>query len=236
LAEIKFYNMDTQKLFIILFFLAVAGIVLGNYFFNKKARVRRKLKKATGKRITDFVSGEIAKVVGKIEYAGKSLVAPLSGRPCAYYYVLVEQKVSSNKSAYWETLIEEEVAGPFVIRDGKYCAHINSQNIKSYLVEDREYSSGFMEDATGTLEKYLEDHGQKSENFLGLNKRIRYKEGILEEGELIAVVGRGEWKKAEQEQLPDSYGRVLSISSTDKEAVYLSDDPDTVKTQYAGAN
>lgn len=228
--------MNTQALIIVLFLLAFAGIVFGNYFFNKKARIKRKLKRATGKKITDFVSGEIAKVAGKIEYVGDPLVAPLSGRPCAYYYVLVEQKVSSGKSSSWEILIEEEVGGTFVIRDGKHCAHINSKNIKSYLVEDREYSSGFLEDATQVLEKYLHDHGQKSENFLGLNKSIRYKEGVLEEGELIAVVGRGEWKKAEQEQLPDSYGRVLSISSTDKEAIYLSDDPETVKVKYAGAN
>lgn len=211
-------------------------MIIGNVFFNKEARVRRKLKKAAGKKISDFASGEIAKVVGKIEYVGKPLVAPLSGRPCAYYYVLVEQEESSGDSRHWNTLIEEEVAGTFFIRDGKYCAHINSKNIKSYLVEDREYSSGFMEDATWSHKKYLQDHGQESTDFWGFNKSLRYKEGILEEGELIAVVGRGEWKKAEQEQLPDSYGRVLSISSTDKESVYLSDDPETVKTQYPVAN
>jgi len=33
--------------------------------------------------------------------------------------------------------------------------------------------------------------GFKSEGFLGFNKSIRYKEGILENGEEIAVFGKG---------------------------------------------
>jgi len=208
-------------------------VVFISFYFSKKAVIKRKLKKAIGKKISDFVSGDIAKVVGKVEFVGEPLIAPLSGRRCAHYYVLVEEKVSSGKSSHWNTLIEEEVAGKFVIRDGRHCAHINNQNVKSYLVEDREFASGFGNDATPELERYLNAHGQKSEGVFGWNKTIRYKEGVLEEGELIAAVGRGEWKTAEQAQLPDTFERVLEISATEQEPVYLSDDPETVKTAYS---
>jgi hypothetical protein len=210
----------------------LGGISLSLYF-SKKAVIKRKLKKAIDKKISDFVSGDIAKVVGKVEYVGEPLIAPLSGRRCAYYYVLVEEQVSTGKSSHWSKIIEEEVAGAFVIRDGRHCAHINSRNVKSVLVEDREYKSGFREDATGILERYLNAHDQKSTGSFGWNKTMRYKEGVLEEGELIAAMGRGEWKNADQEQLPDTYDRVLSITSTETEPVYLSDDPETVRTTYA---
>ena len=225
--------MDPKPLIFIGIALVIAGIAFANYYFSRKAIVKRKLKKATGKKISDFISGDIAKVVGKVEYAGKPLTAPLSGRTCAYYYVLIEERVSNGKSSHWNKLIEEEVAGSFVVRDGRSCAHISCEKVKSYLVEDREYSSGFGNDATEVLEKYLNDHGEKSEGFLGMNKAIRYKEGVLEEGELIAAIGRGEWKSASQVQLPDSFGRVLALSSTEEEPIYLSDDPDTVSTTYA---
>lgn len=225
--------MEFKTILVALIVVGVVAVAIYKHYYSKKAIVKRNLKKAAGKKISDFVSGDIAKIVGKVEYAGKPLVAPLSGRPCAYYYVLVEQQVSSGKSSHWETLIEEEIAGAFVIRDGRHCAHVNSSNVKSYLVEDREYSSGFLNDATGELHRYLQDHGHKSENFLGFNKTIRYQEGVLEQGELMAVMGRGEWKNASQVQLPESYGRVLDISSTEEEPVYLSDDPDTVSITYA---
>ncbi|NOU19729.1 MAG: hypothetical protein HOO91_19400 [Bacteroidales bacterium] len=214
-------------------FIVILAFVLLGLYFNKKAVIKRKLKKAVGKKISDIVSGEIAKVVGKVEFVGEPLIAPLSGSHCAYYYVLVEQQKSTGKSTHWDTIIEEEVGGKFVIRDGRHCAHIDSRNVKSVLVEDRQYSSGYGNDATLELEKYLNGHGQKSEGVFGWNKNIRYKEGVLEEGELIAAMGRGEWKNAEQVQLPDTYDRVLEISSTDQEPVYLSDDPVTVKTTYS---
>lgn len=213
--------------------IAIVIVILLSTFFSKKAIIKRKLKKATGKKISDFINGDIAKVVGKVEFVGEPLIAPLSGRPCARYHILVEQKVSSGKSTTWRTIIEEDVVGRFVIRDGRYCAHVNSQNIKSYLIEDRQYRSGYGNDATDKLERYLNAHGQQSEGTFGWNKTIRYREGVLEEGELIAVMGRGEWKTAEQEQLPDSYDRVLVITSTEQEPVYLSDDPDTIRTTYS---
>jgi hypothetical protein len=225
--------MNNQSLIPLILIVVIASIAICSSYFSKNAIIVRKLKKATGKKISEFVSGEIAKVVGKVEFVGEPLIAPLSGRPCAYYNVLIEKQVSSGKSDSWKTIIEEEVAGTFVIRDGRYCAHINCDNVKSYLVEDREYHSGFGEDATEVLEKYLKDHGEESEGLFGWNKTIRYKEGVLEAGELIAVVGKGEWRNSSQEQLPDSYGRVLDITSTETEAVYLSDDPETVRSTYS---
>jgi hypothetical protein len=184
-------------------------------------------------KVSAFLSGDIAKIVGNVEFVGEPLIAPLSGRRCAYYYVLVEELVSSGKSSHWKKIIEEEVGGTFVIRDGRYRAHIDSNStLKTYLVQDAEYDSGFRNDATDTLENFLQAHGMDSENFLGMNKTIRYKEGVLEEGECMAVVGRGEWKNAREVSLPESFGRILVLSSTEEEPIYLSDDPDTVEITY----
>ena len=73
--------------------------------------------------------------------------------------------------------------------------------------------------------------GFKSEGFLGFNKSIRYKEGILENGEEIAVFGKGKWIAAKLLDLPEKYGKVLEITSNENEAIYLSDDPQTtIKT------
>jgi hypothetical protein len=204
-------------------------IVFFGYFFSKKTIILRRLKKSDAKKIANVTDDEVVKITGKVEYTGTPLTAPLSGRTCAYYHVLVEQRVSSGKSSHWKTIIEEEVSGSFGIRDGDYCARIDSNKVKSHIVDDRKYSSGFMNDASEVLEQYLSDHGHDSKNFLGMNKSIRYREGVLEEGELITVLGKARWEKAESGQWSDSYGKVLVIGPTDKEPVYLSDDPETVK-------
>lgn len=222
---------------IALFFIGLAFVILFGgifygFYFTKKAVVKRKLKKAAGKKIGQFYNGDIAKVVGHVECVGEPLLAPLSGRPCAYYHVLVEQHVSTGKSSHWKKLIEEEVAGTFLIRDGRHAAYVDQSKIKTYLVQDKIFNSGFLNDATIHLDQYLQKHGHSSTGLLGLNRTIRYKEGILEKGELMAVVGKGEWVEAETLSLPQSYGRILKISAHEDQPVYLSDDPDTVRIAY----
>ncbi|MCU4157024.1 hypothetical protein J1N10_13625 [Carboxylicivirga sp. A043] len=219
--------METTVIILVIAGIAIFALII--IFFNNKAVIKRKLKKAERKRLSEFIDGESARVVGTIECFGTPLTAPLSGRKCAHYYILVEQERSSGKSSSWHTLIEEEVSGDFVIRDGANRASIQGPTVKSYIVQDRKYKSGLFNDASQNLERYLKQKGHESENMLGFNKTLRYKEGILEQGEKVAVYGKGVWKSAESLNLPEAFGRVLEIQSTSEEAVYLSDDPDTTQ-------
>jgi len=205
--------------------LVTGAIVFLALYFSKKAVVRRKLKKAPARKIMNFVNGETARITGRVELTGEPLTAPLSGRRCAYFHVLVEQQVSTGKGAHWQKYIEEEVAGRFGIRDGKHCATIDCSQVKSYIVGDRKYSSGFMHDAEENLRRYLARHSKGSTNVLGWNKTLRYREGIIEEGETIAVLGKGEWVRADQGQWSDDYGKVLMIRPSKGTPVYLTDDP-----------
>lgn len=211
------------------FLVLFGGIVFVFYYFNKRTVIRRNLKKIPGKKISQFLSGDIGKVVGKVEFIGEPLISPLSNRPCAYYHVYVEQHKGSGKNSSWQKIIEEEVHGKFVVRDGRDSAVVDFTKIKTYLVQDQVFQSCSFNDATIGLEQFLTKRGHTSVNFLGFNKSIRYKEGVLENGELIAVAGKGEWKEARDLDIPESYGRILHITPTDKDPVYLSDDPVTLK-------
>lgn len=217
--------MDQPIFFIIVIVIII--IISISYFFSKKAIIKRKLKNAKFKSIGDFKNGEIAKIIGNVEFINEPLISPLSKRKCSYYYIHIEQKVSSGKNSRWKTIIEEEVSSKFLIREGTDFAFINDNNIKCYIVQDKSFSSGFLDDATENLEKFLNSKGYESEGFLGFNKTLRYKEGILESEEKIAVFGKGIWKDVTTLELPEKYEKVLEITSNEGVAIYLSDDPDT---------
>ncbi|KOS05225.1 hypothetical protein AM493_03615 [Flavobacterium akiainvivens] len=217
-----FDNLSTTQ-FIILVAVLVGIIALASTF-SSKAIVRRRLKKGTLRRLADFKSGETGKVVGIVEFVDEPLEAPLSGRECAWYNVHILER--GNKSAH--TIVQEQRKVRFVLRDGDKVAYIDSDYIESYVVEDQEYNSGTFNDATERLENYLRQHGQKSEGFLGMNKGIRYVEGVLEKGESVAILGEGHWRDAESVGLPKEYGMVLAITPADGKPVYLSDDTETV--------
>lgn len=192
----------------------------------------RKLRKSTTVRLADFRNSQVGKVVGHVEIVDKPLIAPLSGRECASYYVHVEHEVSAGEDSHWKTIIEEEVACKYVIKEGEHYAYVNDDKLESHIVQDEEFSSGFGNDAEEALEQYLKSKGHKSENLLGWNKTMRYREGVLEPGEEMAVLGEGNWKASNKLGLPAKYGKVLELSSNRELSVYLSDHPGTTKKKF----
>lgn len=190
------------------------------------------MKKTPLRRISDFIENDAGRITGKVELYGEPMISPLSGRRCGYYHIRIEQKVSSGKSSNWRTVIDEEVSGNFVIRDGRHCALITDKKLKTYLIQDKTFRSGTFNDADQNLNNYLQQKGHSSTGFFGMNKTMRYKEGILEEGEMIAVAGTGKWNYLDASnplygQISES--KVLEISALpDTGFVYLSDDPKLV--------
>lgn len=211
--------------FLFLFIAIIIGMLVYNFLFSRKAIVKRRLRRLNGKKINEFQNGDVAKTVGEVKYVGKTLVAPLSGRKCVYYHIIVEK--SSGKSSH--TLIEEERAGDVVIKNGNDYALIDTSLVKSHLIADANYSSGLFKDATRKLENYLKMHGHESTNLLGFNHAMQYNEGVLEEGELLVVAGKGEWRTSKEFNLRIPAVRVLVIKPEDEKPVYFTDDPETTR-------
>jgi len=211
--------------FIFIFLAFFAGLIFVGIYFSRKSVVRRALKKAGEKRIGEFMDGDTGKIVGRVVFAGRTLTAPLSMRSCVYYHIVVEEYRSSGKSGSWHTIIEDEQKGDIVISDGSHYAVIDPQQIKSFLVPDVNYSSGTFNDATPHLEQFLSHYGRKSTGLFGLNKSLRYREGILEKDETFAVSGQGQWIAPQSRGLNISARRVLMITPGQEGHVYLSDDP-----------
>lgn len=107
--------------------------------------------------------------------------------------------------------------------DGGGRAIIETGQSQFAVVRDANARSGTFHDATPELEQLLQSRGESSTGFLGLNKTLRYREGVIEEGERVAVLGRGRWIK-------DASGkRQLVISKPAQTMVLVSDHPSTLK-------
>lgn len=208
--------MSAQSIIIILFIIIVIGIISSALIFNDEARVRRALSKHRRKPISQVRTGEIAKIIGQAKSEKDTLTAPLSGRKCVRYEVVVEKKGNKNS---WTTIIDDSDQIDYYIEDetGKALIQLNDHII--HLVEDKEYNSGLLNDATEHLEEYLTSHGVKSEYWLGINKTLRYKEAIIAVNERIAVLGEGNWIKSENDK------KLLEIIESAQTRVYLTDDP-----------
>lgn len=203
----------------------VIVLIVVAFFFSEKARVKRGLKRYPQTNIGSFQPGGLGSVKGKVVVHGQPLTAPLSGRTCVYYRVIVEEHRSSGKSSHWHKIIDDIQSGTVLITDGSGYALINAQKSRSHIVADANYRSGTFNDATPELENFLQQHNRKSTGLLNFNKSLRYQEGILEENELIAVGGKGEWKDAAALGFNLPVQRVLVITEAENARLFLTDDP-----------
>ena len=208
-------------------FAVFAGVAFWGWWNNPKNSTKRRLQATPRTKIAETADGATAKIIGKLKYVGKPLAAPLSGRSCAYFEVRVEEHRGKNN---WRTIVKIAEGSQFYLHDGTGKALVKLGDLTTAVVEDIKLKSGFLNDPSEEALALLQQHGQSSTTFLGTNKTLRYFEGVLEEGESIAVYGQCTW---EADPNPGSAGegyrdgpQQLRIVSPSDGPMLVSDDPE----------
>jgi hypothetical protein len=125
---------------------------------------------------------------GTLEYSGETrLTAPVSQRPCAAWWIRIEEHRRSGKNSRWVTLAAEQDAQSFLVRDGSGTALVNMTGLPQIaIVKDVHLSSGMFDAPTPHLLSLLEERGHSPRTWLGFAKSIRFEEGIPpREGRLL---------------------------------------------------
>jgi len=160
------------------------------WFFSADQQIRRRLRNAPRVDIAALGDGQEARVVGRV-VPMQTMAAPLSGRPCVFYDITVEQYRSNGRSSgSWHTILRERRGVPFLVEDGSGRALVDPEGAQIAVVHDSTTRSGTLDDASPQEEALLARHGLKSQGWV-LNKRLRYNEGVFEPGETVAVLGAG---------------------------------------------
>lgn len=216
----------------ILLIVVVAGGAALKWWFSADQEATRRLKTLTSVLIADATEGALVKVTGRLTLAGDtSLEAPLSGRRCAAYRAEVEERRSSGKSSHWVNIIRDDDVMDFAIEDDTGRALIKAIGAKLVIERDDHQTSGTFNDASERAEAFLMLHGKSSESFLGLNKGMRYQEGVLEPGEEVTVLGKARWEMDPDKSRSAGYrdrAKRLVIDMADDGTLIISDDLTTL--------
>lgn len=208
----------------------IGGVALAASYFSKERRIKRAIGKVQHMPIRQITGGGLVRAQGVV-HCLDTLTAPLSGRVCAYFEVIVEEKVTTGKSSRWRTVIREIEERDFLIDDGTGRARIEMVAVRAAVTKDLHWSSGTFTEPTPELERFLQRHGQRGQGWV-FNRTLRYREGAIEPGEMVAVVGHAE---LELDPEPSTSGAgyrdapmrpVIRGSAT--EGLLVSDDPATL--------
>jgi len=167
------------------------GLVAANSFWpSRRRRVERALV-ARPRALVHDAHGT-TRLTGRVRRIGELLCAPLSGRPCVAYEVVVQELGRSSGPGVpaWRS-VERSDAHPFLVADESGEARIDTSG--PYLMSLSYDHSG----NTGGFDKFPDKHPALATfllslavvptNWLGRWRRFRYAEGVLEEGELVSV-------------------------------------------------
>lgn len=131
--------------------MGVAALVaLLAYLGSDAQATKRALGDASRTPIGDAQPGSSAKLVGVVRYLADPATAPLSGRACAYYQVIVEEYRYHNDSTLddWYEVLRDDGGVDFLVEDDTGRARVENRSLKVAAVQDAKLASGLFRDAT----------------------------------------------------------------------------------------
>jgi hypothetical protein len=224
--------------------LIVVGCLLGGslvwrLLFSRAAAARRALKAVPRVTVAGAPDGRLVKLVGTLRYAEHPLLmAPISERGCALYRVVIREQKRSGGRGVWETVIDaSDCQRSFWLEDHSGRALIKPVLTQVALVLDAHQQTGVFKDPTPELEAFLLEHGQETQGWL-FNRNLKVEEGILEQGEQVAVMGLARWEPDPDPQAPAAGLRRralrLVIGDPPDGPMLLSDEPKLTRAARGG--
>lgn len=178
-----------------------AGATVGLIY---NARLVRLIKKTPTLPIKNVQKG-YAEVKGRVVATGETLHAPLSGKPCVYYHLVVEEKmVTGNVSK----IIKDKRFAPWVLSDDSGLARVDLSSATLLLSSTHRVStiSGSSPDKAH-LDEVLKRYGIRSHRWI-FEKGLEFEETILQEGVELYVLGSARFDRSQESQrsgLPSVY-------------------------------
>ena len=198
------------------------------WFFGREQRLKRRIQTLPLSSIGDTPELQDVRVSGQLAYLGDSapLEAPLSGRLCAAWRVVVRERRGSGKNKRWVTIVEESDSRDFVLEDGTGRAIVDGTLVELALDFDRKGGSGILGGPSPYLESFLHERGISTRGIV-FGKTLDYREGALEAGEKVTVAGSGTWEN-EPSQRGQGYrdvGKLLRVGAMSDGNLLATDDP-----------
>ena len=181
------YHHPVEALALIL---VLGGVSAGiaSWYWSATARLRRALRRAKHVSIAEASEGSVVRLGGRV-VEGETLEAPLTGRRCVYYVAIVEEFEAGSTPDSWRELAREARGVQFAIEDGTGRAIVDPDGARVDVDLDRTSRSGSLEEPTAAQVAFLERQGVTLTGW-SFNKTLRYREGVFEVGEPIAIMCR----------------------------------------------
>jgi hypothetical protein len=214
---------------------ATAAILVALRWTTRERAILRELRRARARPIAELAPVTLAKVCGRARPHHTTLRAPMTGRRCMWFRLLVEEERSDvfNRSD-WFTVVDEEEGIDFLLEDASGIARVAVRDAEAALVRDRNNRTKRFRGMPQELQAFLSKRGIPMEGSFGLTRKMRYSESALEPGELAAVLGSVRFEPVSDQAGATKTGGYRKraeravLESADEQILLLSDVPSAI--------
>jgi len=187
-------------------------------------RVTRRLRTTPRRPIAGLGEGERARIVGTVR-ALDTCAAPITGRACVYWQVIVSAYQPSkdsdgNDTSGYQSVLSRGEGSPFLVEDASGRALVDPQDATVSLVHD------VRDTGDERTSMFLARHGVSA-----AGQNLRYSEAVIAPGEVIAVAGAGV-REPDPEAAGGGYRDAptrLRIAASPRVPLLISDRPETTE-------
>jgi hypothetical protein len=197
--------------------------------WKRKRGIQKELASRPRARIGE-ASGAALRVTGRVEAQGDLLTAPVSGRRCVAFQLRVEEWREQNRLARWHLLLDLQDARSFGLGDETGEAFVDAGAPFILALTFDEHGG---DDPSNAIEaarmKALDGLiGPPPKRLRASPGRLRYREGVINEGDLVSVAGSGARELNPGGRSPNFRDPPmwLVLRGTDEEPLWVSDAPD----------
>lgn len=170
--------------------------------FSDERSLARRLGAHLLRSIHAFPDGALGRIVGKAgQLMEENAIAPLTGRVCVAWFVRVSGADAHTRGR--TSVIEARGVVPFTVSDETGQAIVRPHEASLLLALDVTETLGVSRRPPSRLLRFLREQGREGPR-VAIDWRLSWQEGILVEGQPVAIVGRGR-READPEAAEGSY-------------------------------
>lgn len=206
---------------LVVLFVIGSAVALAVVFRNERFRAGAAMRKVPASEIPTAIDGEVVRIVGDVVAGDTQVTAPLSGRECVFYQVVVtayslgsstpgDLTSGSMVTASLKDAADECVGAQFYLRGSSGTARIVPDGAGAFFDAEEPFGSSDDEPLEPALRAFLDRHGLTGNRYTAT-------ESVLVPGMRVSVMGVAEWSGDRTE---------LTLASTEERPLAISDLPD----------
>ncbi len=193
---------------------AAATSAFVTWYFSRDQRARRAIVAAPVVKIGDVADGATVRITGTLRHGPATLDAPFSHRSCAHFDALLEERSLDAGKEVWTAVAHETASRPFFVEDSTGTIRIDTTRFEGVIVNDHHKTKGDLDREKALA--FLTKHGHAAE--LAADRVLRYREGVLEAGERVTVLGTARFETHDGK-------KVVVLGAPEGASVRASDEP-----------